>query len=281
MLKYLEFSVCLTQCLYCSCLICWGLTDLIDFFFYQWDNSVVIIWVVVSIFWTLNICHLNVNALISTFALIQVDPMFQRMASSFDESSTAGVFLPVLFSESSRCALLFPSYFTLLQSKPSYSPPPPQTVSASPFKGNNKFFKYKDFIIANCQVDSTVPWFLFKQFFIILFFFFTFFFFSWTWSFSGKKFHLPLIGGFLLHQLESRAGQRFHIIANSLMQLSFSRGIRLPPIGSHGISWWLNVEFAFKISKWYNYFSTVADWIRSQPIRGSGKVKNLKYGDTR
>lgn len=63
----------------------------------------------------------------------QVDPMFQRMASSFDESSTAGVFLSVLFSESSRCELLFPSYMTLLQSRPSDSPPPPQKVPASPF----------------------------------------------------------------------------------------------------------------------------------------------------
>uniref|UniRef100_A0A8C4H8H0 Condensin complex subunit 2 n=1 Tax=Dicentrarchus labrax TaxID=13489 RepID=A0A8C4H8H0_DICLA len=53
----------------------------------------------------------------------EVDPMFQRMASSFDESSTAGVFLSVLFSENSRCELLFPSYMTLLQSTPSYSPP--------------------------------------------------------------------------------------------------------------------------------------------------------------
>uniref|UniRef100_A0A671WP04 Condensin complex subunit 2 n=1 Tax=Sparus aurata TaxID=8175 RepID=A0A671WP04_SPAAU len=56
----------------------------------------------------------------------EVDPMFQRMAASFDESSTAGVFLSVLFSEDSRCELLFPSNMTLLQSRPSYSPPPPQ-----------------------------------------------------------------------------------------------------------------------------------------------------------
>uniref|UniRef100_A0A672G8R7 Condensin complex subunit 2 n=1 Tax=Salarias fasciatus TaxID=181472 RepID=A0A672G8R7_SALFA len=49
----------------------------------------------------------------------EVDPMFHRMASSFDESSTAGVFLSVLFSENSRCELLFPSHLTLLQSSPS------------------------------------------------------------------------------------------------------------------------------------------------------------------
>lgn len=69
----------------------------------------------------------------------QVDPMFHKMASSFDESSTAGVFLPVLFSQDSRCELLFPSYMTLLQSKPSWAPPPPQTVSLSPpFMGERR-----------------------------------------------------------------------------------------------------------------------------------------------
>lgn len=61
--------------------------------------------------------------------------MFHRMASSFDESSTAGVFLSVLFSENSRCELLFPSYMTLLQSRASDSAPPPQKVPASPFLG--------------------------------------------------------------------------------------------------------------------------------------------------
>uniref|UniRef100_A0A8C7NTM4 Condensin complex subunit 2 n=1 Tax=Oncorhynchus mykiss TaxID=8022 RepID=A0A8C7NTM4_ONCMY len=66
----------------------------------------------------------------------EVDPMFQRMASSFDESSTAGVFLSVLFSEDSRCELLFPSHMTLLHSRPAYSQPPPQHVPATPFTGN-------------------------------------------------------------------------------------------------------------------------------------------------
>uniref|UniRef100_H3DNF7 Condensin complex subunit 2 n=1 Tax=Tetraodon nigroviridis TaxID=99883 RepID=H3DNF7_TETNG len=65
----------------------------------------------------------------------EVDPMFHRMASSFDESSTAGVFLSVLFSENSRCELLFPSYMTLLQSRASDCAPPPQKVPASPFLG--------------------------------------------------------------------------------------------------------------------------------------------------
>lgn len=61
--------------------------------------------------------------------------MFQRMASSFDESSTAGVFLSVLSSEDSRCELLFPSYLTLLRSGASHAAPPPQRVPASPFLG--------------------------------------------------------------------------------------------------------------------------------------------------
>lgn len=71
----------------------------------------------------------------------QVDPMFQRLASSFDETSTAGVFLSVLFSENSSCELLFPSHMTLLQSRPSYCPPTPQKVPASPFKGKNQVQK--------------------------------------------------------------------------------------------------------------------------------------------
>lgn len=75
----------------------------------------------------------------SLFFSPQVDPMFHKMASSFDESSTAGVFLSVLFSENSRCELLFPSYMTLLQSRPSYSPPLAQTVPASPFMGGKYF----------------------------------------------------------------------------------------------------------------------------------------------
>uniref|UniRef100_A0A667YWD8 Condensin complex subunit 2 n=1 Tax=Myripristis murdjan TaxID=586833 RepID=A0A667YWD8_9TELE len=78
---------------------------------------------------------MSLNKFKSPSLLLQVDPMFQRMASSFDESSTAGVFLSVLFSEDSRCELLFPSHLTLLQSRPSYTPPPPQQVPASPFMG--------------------------------------------------------------------------------------------------------------------------------------------------
>ncbi|XP_043968361.1 condensin complex subunit 2 isoform X1 [Gambusia affinis] len=88
----------------------------------------------------------------------EVDPMFQRMASSFDESSTAGVFLSVLFSESSRCELLFPSHMTLLQSTPSYSPPTPQRVSASPFKAALQRSQQKSCICPSLQDFSFTSW---------------------------------------------------------------------------------------------------------------------------
>ncbi|XP_040051513.2 condensin complex subunit 2 [Gasterosteus aculeatus] len=88
----------------------------------------------------------------------EVDPMFQRMASSFDESSTAGVFLSVLFSEDSRCELLFPSYMTLLQSTPSYSPPPAQAVPASPFMAGLRRSKEKSSICPSLQDFSFTSW---------------------------------------------------------------------------------------------------------------------------
>ncbi|XP_034548475.1 condensin complex subunit 2 [Notolabrus celidotus] len=88
----------------------------------------------------------------------EVDPMFHRMASSFDESSTAGVFLSVLFSESNRCELLFPSNMTLLQSKPSYSPPSPQGVSASPFTAGLKRSQEKSSICPSLQDFSFTSW---------------------------------------------------------------------------------------------------------------------------
>lgn len=61
--------------------------------------------------------------------------MFQRMAASFDENSTAGVFLSVLFSEDSRCELRFPSHMTLLKSQLSPVQMPHQQVPISPFTG--------------------------------------------------------------------------------------------------------------------------------------------------
>uniref|UniRef100_A0A3Q1BSF9 Condensin complex subunit 2 n=1 Tax=Amphiprion ocellaris TaxID=80972 RepID=A0A3Q1BSF9_AMPOC len=88
----------------------------------------------------------------------EVDPMFQRMASSFDESSTAGVFLSVLFSENSCCELLFPSHMTLLQSRPSYSPPPPQGVAASPFMAGLQRSQEKSSICPSLQDFSFTSW---------------------------------------------------------------------------------------------------------------------------
>ncbi|KAJ0019618.1 hypothetical protein NQD34_007187 [Periophthalmus magnuspinnatus] len=88
----------------------------------------------------------------------EVDPMFQKMASSFDESSTAGVFLSVLFSESNRCELLFPSHMTLLQSKPCYSPPPPQSVPASPFMAGLQRSQEKSAICPSLQDFSFTSW---------------------------------------------------------------------------------------------------------------------------
>ncbi|XP_016322524.1 condensin complex subunit 2 isoform X1 [Sinocyclocheilus anshuiensis] len=68
----------------------------------------------------------------------EVDPMFQRMAASFDENSTAGVFLSVLFSEDSRCELRFPSHMTLLKSQLPPVQVPHQHVPASQFIGHLK-----------------------------------------------------------------------------------------------------------------------------------------------
>ncbi|KAF6719878.1 Condensin complex subunit 2 [Oryzias melastigma] len=88
----------------------------------------------------------------------EVDPMFQRMASSFDETSTAGVFLSVLFSENSRCELLFPSHLILLQSSPSFSPPAPQSIPASPFMAGLQRCQEKSSICPSLQDFSFTSW---------------------------------------------------------------------------------------------------------------------------
>ncbi|KAM4616023.1 condensin complex subunit 2 [Polymixia lowei] len=88
----------------------------------------------------------------------EVDPMFQRMASSFDESSTAGVFLSVLFSEDNRCELLFPSYMILLQSRPSCTSPPAQRVPATPFTGGLQRSQEKSSICPSLQDFSFTSW---------------------------------------------------------------------------------------------------------------------------
>ncbi|KAM8866607.1 condensin complex subunit 2 isoform 2-T2 [Synchiropus picturatus] len=99
----------------------------------------------------------NINSA-ETERKCEVDPMFQRMASSFDESSTAGVFLSVLFSENSRCELLFPSHMTLLHSSQSYSPPPPQRVPASPFTGGLQSLHEKSAICPSLEDFSFSSW---------------------------------------------------------------------------------------------------------------------------
>ncbi|KAK1806860.1 hypothetical protein P4O66_005345, partial [Electrophorus voltai] len=68
----------------------------------------------------------------------EVDPMFQRMAASFDENSTAGVFLSVLSSEDSRCELRFPSHLTLLCTREPCPHAPAQNMPASPFAASLK-----------------------------------------------------------------------------------------------------------------------------------------------
>ncbi|TSR04314.1 Condensin complex subunit 2 [Bagarius yarrelli] len=88
----------------------------------------------------------------------EVDPMFQRMAASFDENSTAGVFLSVLFSEDSRCELKFPSHMTLLQSRPPCCPSPVQYTPASPFTVSLKTLEEKMPICPSLQEFSFTQW---------------------------------------------------------------------------------------------------------------------------
>ncbi|XP_061117140.1 condensin complex subunit 2 [Conger conger] len=88
----------------------------------------------------------------------EVDPMFQRMASSFDESSTAGVFLSVLFSEDSRCELLFPSHMTLLRSAPACPAPPPQHIAANPFTGGLQQAQERSSICPSLKDFSFTSW---------------------------------------------------------------------------------------------------------------------------
>ncbi|KAG7318606.1 hypothetical protein KOW79_018361 [Hemibagrus wyckioides] len=88
----------------------------------------------------------------------EVDPMFQRMAASFDENSTAGVFLSVLFSEDRSCELRFPSHMTLLKSRPASSPSPVQHAPASPFTVSLKTLEEKMPICPSLQDFSFTQW---------------------------------------------------------------------------------------------------------------------------
>lgn len=56
------------------------------------------------------------HSLVLCSPCVQVDPMFQRTAASFDECSTTGVFLSTLHCQDYRSELLFPSDMQALSS---------------------------------------------------------------------------------------------------------------------------------------------------------------------
>lgn len=56
------------------------------------------------------------HSLVPCSPCMQVDPMFQRTAASFDECSTTGVFLSTLHCQDYRSELLFPSDMQALSS---------------------------------------------------------------------------------------------------------------------------------------------------------------------
>ncbi|XP_066510592.1 condensin complex subunit 2 [Hoplias malabaricus] len=101
-----------------------------------------------------NLCNINLS---ESEMKCEVDPMFQRMASSFDENSTAGVFLSVLFSEDSSCELRFPSHMTLLKSRSSSSPTPVQNTTVSPFIASLKSLEGKS-ICPSLEDFSFTQW---------------------------------------------------------------------------------------------------------------------------
>ncbi|XP_030647673.1 condensin complex subunit 2 [Chanos chanos] len=93
----------------------------------------------------------------------EVDPMFQRMAASFDENSTAGVFLSVLFSEDNRCELRFPSHMTLLRSQSPCTAVPTQHAPVQSFTENLKALEERpicpsleDFSFTRWTPDQTI-----------------------------------------------------------------------------------------------------------------------------
>ncbi|MBN3300195.1 CND2 protein, partial [Amia calva] len=88
----------------------------------------------------------------------EVDPMFQKLASSFDETSTAGVFLPVLFSEDCYSELRFPSDVILLRSQPPPQLPPPTLVPAAPFTAALQLVQEKKSICPSLENFSFTKW---------------------------------------------------------------------------------------------------------------------------
>lgn len=75
-------------------------------------------------------CHSSVP-----WSCMQVDPMFQKTAASFDECSTAGVFLSTLHCQDYRSKLLFPSDMQTLSSGEALELPDLGWVDMTDLKG--------------------------------------------------------------------------------------------------------------------------------------------------
>ncbi|MGH0178616.1 UNVERIFIED_CONTAM: hypothetical protein FKN15_077503 [Acipenser sinensis] len=88
----------------------------------------------------------------------QVDPMFQKMASSFDESSTAGVFLPVLRSFDCYSELLFHSDVAPLRSGPARELPPVSRVSVARLRASLQQAQEKASICPSLEDFSFTQW---------------------------------------------------------------------------------------------------------------------------
>lgn len=88
----------------------------------------------------------------------EVDPMFQKMASSFDESSTAGVFLPVLRSFDCYSELLFHSDVTPLRSGPARELPPVSRVSVARLRASLQQAQEKASICPSLEDFSFTQW---------------------------------------------------------------------------------------------------------------------------
>lgn len=71
----------------------------------------------------------------SSWFYAQVDPMFQKTTSSFDECSTAGVFLTTLHTHSYLSEILFDSMVTPLPSSETSELPNSSHVKMAGLKG--------------------------------------------------------------------------------------------------------------------------------------------------
>lgn len=72
---------------------------------------------------------------LSVLFFTQIDPMFQKTAASFDECSTAGVFLSTLHCHDYRSELLFPSDVQTLSTEEPLELPDLGWVEATDLKG--------------------------------------------------------------------------------------------------------------------------------------------------